>query len=161
WLEDSFNSNKPWDQFVTELLTASGTQDKNGAVTFFLANQTADKYTDTVSRLFLGVQLQCAQCHNHPFTGWKQTENWGMAMFFSKVRSDRVQAAARQGNSPGVSESEKGRGRLPVSAKIVPAKFLMGVEPKLDTAEPYRPVLAKWLTAADNPFFARAMANRI
>src|SRR5262249_4748692 len=101
------------------------------------------------------------QCHNHPFTGWKQTEYWGMAMFFSKVKSDRVQAAARQGNSPGVSEAEKGRGRLPAPAKIVPAKFLMGEEPNLDTPAPYRPILAKWLTAADNAFFARAMANRI
>src|SRR5262249_41694573 len=74
WLEESFSSNKPWNQFVAELITASGSQDQNGAVTFFLANQTSDKYTDTVCRLFLGVQLQCAQCHNHPFTGWKQDE---------------------------------------------------------------------------------------
>ena len=68
WLERSFNDNKPWDKMVRELLTADGTQDKNGAVIYFLANPTADKMTDTTSRLFLGVQLQCAQCHNHPFT---------------------------------------------------------------------------------------------
>jgi hypothetical protein len=161
WLEEQFNGNKPWDKFVTELITASGPQDKNGAVTFFLAQQTADKITDTVTRLFLGMQLQCAQCHNHPFTGWKQNEYWGMAAFFMKVRSDRVRAAARQNNVPGVTEDGKGRARLPESAKIVPAKFLQGEEPKLDSSAPYRPVLAKWLTSADNPFFARAMANRL
>jgi hypothetical protein len=162
WLEESFNSNKPWDQFVTELITASGTQDQNGAVTFFLANPTADKVTDTVSRLFLGVQLQCAQCHNHPFTKWKQTEYWGMAAFFTKVKSDRVRPAAMQGSPPGVSENGKGRAaRLPGSAKIVPAKFLQGEEPKLDTSAPYRPVVANWLTSPENPFFARAMVNRL
>src|SRR5262249_54917844 len=72
WLETQFSSNVAWDKFVTELLTATGAQEKNGAVTYFLANNTVDKINDSVTRLFLGVQLQCAQCHNHPFTGWKQ-----------------------------------------------------------------------------------------
>ncbi|HLJ93901.1 MAG TPA: DUF1549 and DUF1553 domain-containing protein [Gemmataceae bacterium] len=162
WLEENFNNNTPWNQFVSELITASGTQDKNGAVTYFLANPTADKVTDSVSRLFLGVQLQCAQCHNHPFTKWKQTEYWGMAAFFTKVKTDRPRQAARQGDSPGVSENAKGRAaKLPETAKVVPAKFLLSEEPKLDKSAPYRPVLAKWLTSAENPFFARAMANRL
>lgn len=162
WLEENFNNNKPWDQFVTELITASGPQDQNGAVTFFLANPTPDKATDLVSRLFLGVQLQCAQCHNHPFTKWKQTEYWGMAAFFTKVKSDRPRQAARQNNTPTVSEDAKGRAaRLPNSATVVPAKFLLGESPPLDKSAPYRPVLAQWLTSAENPFFARAMANRL
>jgi hypothetical protein len=162
WLEENFNSNKPWDQFVAELLTATGPQDKNGAVTFFLANPTADKVTDTVSKLFLGVQLQCAQCHNHPFTSWKQDEYWAMATFFTKVRADNVNRAARLGNMPGINEGGRGRApRLPESAKVVPAKFLQGEEPKLNRSEPYRPVLAKWMTSPDNPFFARATVNRL
>jgi hypothetical protein len=161
WLQESFNSDKPWDQFVTELITASGTQEENGAVTFFLANPTPDKVTDAVSRLFLGVQLQCAQCHNHPFTKWKQTEYWGMAAFFTKVKVDRVKKAAKQPNPPAVSENGRGRAKLPVSAKIVPAKFLQGEEPKLDRSTPYRPVLAHWVASPENSFFARAMANRL
>jgi hypothetical protein len=161
WLEESFNSNKSWDKLAAELVTSSGTQDDNGAVTFFLANQTADKMTDSVCKLFLGVQLQCAQCHNHPFTGWKQNDYWGMAAFFTKVRSGNIRKAAKQGNTLEVEEG-KGRGaKLPTSAKIVPAKFLQGDEPKLDKDAPYRPVLARWLTASENPFFARAMANRL
>src|SRR5207248_11449715 len=102
-----------------------------------------------------------AQCHNHPFTKWKQNEYWGMATFFTKVKADRVQAAAKNGTPAGVSENAKGRGKLPPSAKVVPAKFLQGEEPKLDKSAPYRPVLAKWLTAPENPFFARAMTNRL
>jgi hypothetical protein len=164
WLEKSFNANKPWDQFVTALLTASGPQDKNGAVTYFLANATVDKITDNVTKNFLGVQLQCAQCHNHPFTGWKQEEYWGMAAFFLKVRPDNVNRVARNGGSPGVTEAPGGRGRpqrLPDSAKVVPARFLQGEQPKLRDNQPLRPVLAKWLTSSKNPYFARAMVNRV
>jgi hypothetical protein len=163
WLEKQFNDNVAWDRVATDLLTSTGTQDANGAVTFFLANATPDKVTDTVSRVFLGVQLQCAQCHNHPFTKWKQTEYWGMAAFFFKVRPDgNPRQAQPNGASPGISENGQGRpGRLPTSAKMVPAQFFQGDQPKIGASEPARPVLAKWLTAKDNPYFARAMVNRL
>jgi hypothetical protein len=161
WLEESFNANKPWDKTVRELLTATGKQDENGAVTYFLANQSADKVTDSVSRLFLGVQLQCAQCHNHPFTKWKQDDYWAMAAFFMKVRPDNVNRAAQNNTSPGITEgSGPGRQRLPESAKRLPAKFLQGEQPKLDAGAPYRPVLADWIVSPKNKFFARAMVNR-
>jgi hypothetical protein len=162
WLEEGFNDNKPWDQLVRELLTASGQTDQNPAVVYFLANPTADKVTDNVTRLFLGVQLQCAQCHNHPFTGWKQTEYWGMAAFFTRVRlSGRPRPAG--GRGPLLTVREDGKGRrppLPDSAKVVPAKFLQGEEPPLRRGQPARPVLARWLTSPDNPFFSKAMVNR-
>jgi hypothetical protein len=165
WLEKEFNQNKPWNQQVTELLTASGTQQANPAVTFFLANQGPDKLTDLTCKLFLGVQLQCAQCHNHPFTQWKQTEYWGMAAFYTKVKlNGNAKKAAKTGANPEVTEDGRPRqgkaAKLPESAKIVPAKFFQGEEPKLTASEPNRPVLARWLTAETNPFFARAMVNR-
>jgi hypothetical protein len=164
WLADSFNAGKPVDKLVYELLTATGTQDENGAVTFFVGNPSVDKMTDNVARMFLGVQLQCAQCHNHPFTDWKQTEYWAMAAFFMKTRlSANPQQAAKKGVSPGISETNaapKKKGGLPESAKIVPAKFLQGEQPSLNKSEPYRPVLAKWIADSKNPFFAKAMVNR-
>ncbi len=166
WLAEGFNANKPWDKLVHELLTATGTQAENGAVTYFIGNNTVDKMTDSVTRLFLGVRLECAQCHNHPFTSYKRNDYWGMAQFFWKVRlTANPQQAAKKGISPGIVESNRPFGRkkggLPESAKKVPARFLQGPEASLDRSEPYRPVLAKWLTAADNPFFARAMANKV
>jgi hypothetical protein len=164
WLTASFNDNKPWNRMVHELLTASGDQEKNPEVTYFLANGTVDKITDNVTKNLLGVQLQCAQCHNHPFTGWKQTEYWGMATFFMKVRPGNVNQAARNGTTPGVSEGPqivRNRRTLPESAKMVNAKFLQGEEPKLTDREPYRPILADWVTAEKNPFFAKAMVNRV
>jgi hypothetical protein len=161
WLEEKFNANTSWDKMVSELLTASGPQDKNGAVTFFASSQTADKMTDNVCKLFLGVRLECAQCHDHPFTGWKREEYWGMAAFFTKVNMGGGGKGAKQPATPTVSEDGKGRQRLPESAKVVPAKFLQGAEPKIEGSDPRRPVLAAWMTAADNPFFARALVNRL
>jgi len=164
WLADNFNANKPWDKLVHELITASGDQDKNGAVTYFIGNPSVDKVTDSVTRLFLGVRLEGAQCHNHPFTGWKQDEYWGMAQFFMKVRlTVNPQQAAKKGISPGITEDGRFKGKkkgLPESAKKVPAKFLQAQQPKMTPAEPYRPVLAGWLCSPSNPYFARAMVNR-
>ncbi len=163
WLTKNFNENTPWDKMVRELLTAEGDQDANAAVTFCLANDTVDKMTDVTTKEFLGVQLQCAQCHNHPFTDWKQTEYWGMADFFKKVELTGPRNPNKQAGVPGIVEGLGAKGRkppLPDSAKDVPAKFLGGPEVNLTAREKARPVLAKWLTAADNPYFSKAMVNR-
>src|SRR5262249_37565988 len=128
-----------------------------------LANRELDKITDNVSRSFLGVQLQCAQCHNHPFTEWKQDAYWGMAAFFAKVRfAGNPRAAARRGISLELNEGDRGRPlQRPDSVKRLPPKFLAGPQPQVDAQAPLRPVLADWLTSPRNPFFARAMVNRV
>lgn len=165
WLAKNFNENTPLDKMVYDLLTSTGPMNENGAVGYFIGNPTVDKMTDNVAKMFLGVRLECAQCHNHPFVSWKQEEYWGMAAFFMKTRlTVNPQQAAKKGVAPGIFESAgpaKGKKKgLPESAKIVPAKFLQAGQPTLDKAEPYRPVLAKWVASPDNPFFARAMVNR-
>ena len=147
-------------------MTATGPQDKTPAVTFFLTNRAVDKLTDAVSQHFLGVQLACAQCHNHPFTDWKQTEYWGMAAAFSKVQPDRPGNPLKKGDDtpPGVRElatRSRAKDFFPEGAKTVPVKFLgTDGDAKLKTSEPYRPALADWMTAKENPFFAKAMVNR-
>jgi hypothetical protein len=165
WLEDSFNENKPWDRMVWEIVTAQGAVDKPGPADYFLANgPSVDKITDNVTKLFLGVQLQCAQCHNHPFTDWKQNEYWGMAAFFMKVRTNgNPRMAAKQGNSISINEGPgivRNRRLVPESAKFLPPKFLQGEQPKFERTDPYRPTLANWMTRADNPFFTKAIVNR-
>jgi hypothetical protein len=168
WLADGFKSNKPLDKLVYDLLTAVGSADANGAATYFILNPTADKITDNVTQMFLGVRLQCAQCHNHPFVAIKQNDYWGMAAFFTKTRlSANPKKAAKKGAQVSVFEAAvppKGKGKksnLPQGAKIVPAKFLGGEQPKMNPKEPYRPILAKWITGPDNPYFAKAMVNRV
>jgi hypothetical protein len=161
WLAEGFNRNKPWDRLVAELLTSTGTQEQNGAVTFFLAHRSPDRLNDTVCRVFLGIQLQCAQCHNHPYTGWKRTEYWGMAAFFAKVDDGAAKKLAK-GPTPNVMEaSAVQKKRLPDSALDAAPKFLEGEAPNLNSKDPYRPALARWLTSADNPYFAKAMVNRV
>lgn len=165
WLQGEFNKNTPWDKFVTTMVTANGTVDEHPEVTFFLANRSVDKLTDAVSQHFLGVRLTCAQCHNHPFTATKQAEYWGMAAFFSKVSAERPKNTNKGGDNSqlGVTEGKaptKAKDFFPESAKKVNAKFFGGPEPKMDSSEPYRPVLANWMTDAVNPYFAKAMVNR-
>lgn len=165
WIETEFNANRPWDQFVNTVVTATGTVDEHPEVTYFLSNRSIDKLTDTTSQHFLGVRLSCAQCHNHPFTTTKQTEYWGLAAFYSKVNPERPKNANQGGDNTKLSVTEGNtKTRLkdffPESTKTVPPKFLAGDEPKLGSSMPYRPALAEWMTSAKNPFFARAMVNR-
>ncbi len=164
WLAQQFNSDAGWDKIARGVLTASGEVNKTGPTVYWLANGTADKATDNVTRMFMGIQLQCAQCHNHPFTEYKRDDYWRMAAFFLKVQPDgNPRQAARNGGSISIGEvagRPNRRRRLPESAKILPAKFLGGDAPKLRASEPARPVFADWLTSPKNPFFARAMVNR-
>jgi hypothetical protein len=165
WFEEQFNANPGWDKLVTSLVTATGTVTENPAVTYFLANRSVDKLTDTTTQHFLGIQLQCAQCHNHPFTTWKQTEYWGMAAFYSKVKADNPKNPNKgaDNNTIGVTEGNtrsRQKDFFPESAKNLPPKFLGAEEPQIRVNDPNRPVLAKWMTSPDNPYFARAMVNR-
>ncbi len=163
WMMETFNANKPWNEMAHDLITATSEQKKNGAVTYYMVNPAVDKMTDSIGKLFLGVQIQCAQCHNHPFTHWKQTEYWGLAQFFYNVSVTAQRNGKQTDVVPGVTESPrpKGKNRLPESAKSVPAKFLGGEVAKLNSSKPYRPVLADWMCTADNPFFSKSMVNRI
>jgi hypothetical protein len=164
WLAEQFNDNVGWDKIARDIITSSGQVNKKGPTVYWLANGTADKATDNVTRMFMGIQLQCAQCHNHPFTEYKRDEYWRMAAFFLKVQPDgNPRQAVRNGGNISISESTarpNRRRRLPESAKVLPAKFLGGDAPKIRANEPARPVFADWLTNPKNPFFARAMVNR-
>jgi hypothetical protein len=164
WLEEQFNAGKTWDKIVKELMTVTGEVNKPSPAIYWVANTTADKMTDNVTRMFLGVQLQCAQCHNHPFTDYKQNEYWEMAAFFMNVRPNgNPKAAAKNGKAISVGEFGKARGKrakLPESAKILPPKFLKGDRPTVRPNEPLRPVVAEWMTSPNNPYFGRAMVNR-
>ncbi len=163
WLEEKFNADMHWDAMAFELLTATGDLEKNGATVYAMSNRGVDKMTDSLGKLFLGVQIQCAQCHNHPFTHWKQAEYWGLAQFFYKVNVSNPRAAKDGGT---VTVSEDGRinrkiNPVPESAKEVAPKLLGADFIKLDYSKPYRPVLANWVCSPSNPFFAKAFVNRL
>ena len=165
WLAEEFNKNTPWDALVTKLVTATGTAEDNPAVTFFMANRSVDKLTDAVGTHFLGQSVSCAQCHNHPFTAMKQTEYWGLAAFFSKVNTPRPRNAMMGGDNAKLAVTEgnassRSKDFFPESTLKVAPHVLDGTPVKVSASEPYRPALAKWLTAPDNADFARATVNR-
>jgi hypothetical protein len=161
WLTAEFNKNRPWSEVVSAILTATGPISENGAVGYFLSNNTVDKMTDACGKLFMGQQIQCAQCHNHPFTTTKQVEYWGMAQFFFKTEVGNIKAKVGEPSVTETPNPKRGKNNpLPESAKTLPAKFLGGEQPTMARTDPARPVLARWLTAPDNPYFARAMVNR-
>jgi hypothetical protein len=164
WLAAEFNKNRPWNQIASDIIAAEGTQEKNPATTFYLSNTTVDKMTDTVSQVFLGVSIQCAQCHDHKFEDWKQTEYWSLAQFFMKVSVEGA-GPGMKGAEPGVKEVKNPNRRrfpLPEDAKTVPIRYLRDPAPvSLPADGPSRPALAKWVTSPTNPYFAKAMVNRV
>jgi hypothetical protein len=156
WLRDQFAANRPYDQWVRELVTAAGDSGKSGPVNFYRASDTPDALARVVCQAFLGVRLECAQCHHHPFEKWSQEDYYSLAGFFNGIErkplaKDRVlvfHAGYREMPMPESSHS--------VAARALDAQ----VSPRLTTGDP-RVVLAEWMTAPDNPWFARLAVNRL
>ena len=162
WLRDAFRRNMPYDQFVRELLAARGSTFRNGATVLFRDRREPDELTTIVSQLFLGVRLECAKCHHHPFEVWSQDDFYSLAAFFGRIGRKGV------GLSPPISGGEefvfagpRGEVKHPVSGKVLAPRPLGGKPPKLDDERDPREALADWVTADDNPYFARVIVNRV
>jgi hypothetical protein len=162
WLRDAFRQNKPYDRFVRELLTAKGSTFRNGAAVVFRDRREPDEITPLVSQLFLGVRLECAKCHHHPFEIWGQDDFYSLAAYFGRVGHKGT------GLSPPISGGEefvtvaaKGDVKHPVTGKVLPPKPLAALAPTLDPERDPREALADWMTSPDNPFFAKVIVNRV
>jgi hypothetical protein len=152
WIRDSFAANKPLDRFARELLTAEGPLREAGPAAFYKAVVRPGEAASTVSQVFLGVRIACAQCHHHPFDRWGQDDYYGMQAFFAPL-------AVRA--TPGGEEllaSGDPPTRNPRTGAVVPAHVLGG--PPIGAAGDRRRLLADWLTSPENPWFARNLANR-
>jgi Protein of unknown function (DUF1553)/Protein of unknown function (DUF1549) len=153
WLRRRIAQNAGYDQIATELLTDSS---RSGDARFyFLAKgNKPENLAAGVSRVFLGVRIECAQCHNHPFAKWHREQFWQLAAFFA---GDQVGPV---GVAPGL---ELAALTIPDTGKKVSARFLDGQEPAWKKSTRFEPkaLLAKWMTAPENPYFARAAANRV
>jgi hypothetical protein len=160
WLRQRLRDNVGYDQLVRDLLTqpAAGNQPLGGAGesagAFYQANEfRPENLAGSTARLFLGVKLECAQCHDHPFAKWTRDQFWQFAAFFTDVP---------QPGRPNQPPARTARGEIKVAGtdKVAKARFLDGKEPTWKDAGT-RPTLVEWMTAADNPFFARAAVNRM
>jgi hypothetical protein len=168
WLRLKFRANAPYDALVRELLTAPISADPNAPepvlrdptrpnpLAFYAVKEAKpENLAAATARVFLGVQIECAQCHDHPFAKWTRDQFWQTAAFFAGVE--------RHGDGvfDPVSDSRRRDLAVPNSKRSIAAAFLDGTEPTWAAAANPRAVLAGWVTAKGNPYFARAGANRV
>jgi hypothetical protein len=158
WIQESISRNKPMDQFVRELLTAEGSTFKNPAANYYRISRDPENSVETTAQLFLGVRIQCAKCHNHPFERWTQDDYYGFAAFFSRVRQ-------KKGVLPDeevIFAANGGDVRQPRTGQVMKPKALGGpVYEDGQGEDPRRDRLAAWLTSPENPFFAKSLVNRV
>lgn len=158
WLRDNFANNKPYDEWVRELITATGNSGKVGPVNFYRALRAPEDLARSVSQAFLGIRLDCAQCHHHPYDRWGQDDFYGMAGFFNGLTYKPLagDAAREMVYHAGYRET-----KLPLSGEPVSVKPPGGdVSASVQTGDP-RAALAQWMTSPDNPWFSRLIANRL
>jgi hypothetical protein len=169
WLKDRLGNNVGYDQLVRELLTArvaanapqggrpvALNPNEPSPLAFYQANEfKPENLAAATSRLFLGVKLECAQCHDHPFAKWKREQFWEYAAFFAGIQPQRGGFAAQR------DEAAAREITIPGTERKVQARFLDGAEPKWQDGTTTRATLAEWVTAPDNPYFAKAAVNRL
>jgi hypothetical protein len=161
WIKKSVAANKPWDQFVREIITAHGSTYQSGPTNFYRIETAANDRMENVGQAFLGVRMACARCHKHPFDRWTTDDYWNFAAFMGKmgVRGGRLydeNVIYYEPNAQVINQSVLGKNK----GKPAPPTFLGEKAP-----EPQQPDmiagLADWITGPKNPFFARATVNRL
>jgi hypothetical protein len=157
WIRQSLNENKPYDQFVREILTATGQPGTNPPAAWYREVKDQSAQVEDTAQLFLGLRIQCARCHHHPFEKWSQQDYYGVAAFFSQVGRKRgeVQDADRIYHRRGVAQAQNpktGQGVKPTGLGAPPLDLPADADP--------RHALADWMSAKDNPFFAKSLVNR-
>jgi hypothetical protein len=157
WLKDRIANNVPMDQIVKDLLTSKGGTFTNPATNYYQVERDNLKITENVAQVFMGMRLQCAQCHNHPFDRWTQDEYFSFASFFSQV--GRKRGADPRENI--IYNRKTGEINHPVHKKPMTPKFLGDDTPEIPKGSDRREVLAQWLASPKNPFFARNLANLV
>ena len=164
WVRDWLAADRPYDEFVRQLLTSTGDTMLNPganfwhpATDFMLKEFSVAKATPTVSRLFLGVRMECAECHNHPLENYTQDDFYGLAAFFARLRVKHGYGEYRR----TWYLDEEGEVEHPATKRPVPPKFLGGEVPDIPRGADRRGVLADWIVSPENPYFARATVNRV
>lgn len=159
WIHQALAENRPYDQLVAEILTAQGEAKFNPPVALYRQFNRAnnEELVDDTAQLFLGLRLQCARCHHHPFEKWSQDDYYGFASFFARIG----RKAGDDPITPRIFVLPTGLARHPTSGKEYPPKALDGPELSgLGRRDDPRKALADWMRRPENPFFARALVNR-
>lgn len=162
WIRDAFRKNKPYDQFVRELITARGSTFRDGNTVMFRDRRAPDELTTITSQLFLGIRLECAKCHHHPFEVYGQDEFYSFAAYFAKLaRKGTGISAPISGSEEFIFAGTNGAVNHPLKQTPMTPKPLFGQAASLEGVEDPREVLAAWITSDQNDFFAQTMTNRV
>lgn len=156
WLDRRIASNQPLNKMVRDLITASGGTFENPPTNYYQAERNTLKLTENVAQAFLGMRIQCAQCHNHPFDRWTMDDYYGFAAFFAQIGRKR----ADDPRETIVYNSGGGGMKHPVTGQTVAPKYLGGAEAEV-TNRDRREAVAEWLVSPENPFFAKRIANLV
>ena len=164
WIRENLDKNIPYDHFVRDILTATGEEIKSPPVQWYREVKDAPAQLEDMAQLFLGQRIGCAKCHHHPLEKWSQQDYWGLAGFFSRVALKERSKAKKKGGptdaftvmmKPGKAEAVNPKTRLAVKATGLGAK-----EMTISATDDPRHKLVDWMIEADNPFFAKTLANR-
>jgi hypothetical protein len=158
WLRQRFSDNVRYDNLVSELLVATE-GDAGGPALFYTSLELApEKLAANTARIFLGLQIECAQCHDHPFDSWKQADFWGYAAFFAQLQRPRE---GQPGMAMRLVDLNEGEVTLPNSDLPVPPKYIGGSAADPSQGGSRRMQLAIWMASRDNPYLPRAAVNRV
>ncbi len=158
WLRESFRANTPVDEMVHELVTAQGSIYTNGPANYFRVASNPEELAETTAQVFMGVRLQCAKCHHHPFEAYGQDDYYGLAAYFARMRTKNSDEFGLFGREQVIYVANSGEVRQPRTGKVMEPTPLND-EPADDPVDRRR-ALADWLTEADNPWLARNIVNR-
>ena len=162
WIRDRVAENAPWDAFARGVILAKGSTFENGAANFYALHQDPQDMVETTSMAFLGMSIQCAHCHDHPNEKWTNDDYYGMVSLFARVRGKGWGGDFRNGDgNRTIFLADQGEVLQPRTAKPQPPKPLDGSPLSFEEPGDRREYLARWLTAPGNPYFSRAIANRI
>jgi hypothetical protein len=158
WVRAQLRDNRPIDEMVRDIVTAEGSTYTEGPANFFMTSNNAADWAETTSQLFLGVRIGCAKCHHHPFEKWSQDDYYSMAAFFVRLGTKNSQEFGIFGREKVVYLKSTGEQTHPRKGGVVKSRPLDGLE--MNDPIDRRVKLAEWMTAADNPFFAKNIVNR-
>ena len=160
WIRQSLRENKPVNEFVSEIITAQGSIYQNGPANYFKIASKPEDLAEATSQIFLGVRLQCAKCHHHPFEVYSQKDYYSLAAFFTRVGNKSSVDFGALGQDTIIKVKGSGSIRHPRTKKTMEPTPLMGEPIDITSYRDFRRPLARWLTAPDNRLFSRSMANR-
>jgi hypothetical protein len=162
WIREQVAANTPWDEFVRQILTATGDALTNGSTNFYALHQDPENLSENACQAFLGLSVNCAKCHNHPLEKWTNDQYYAMANLFARVRSKGWGGDPRNGDgrrtvyvaaTGELIQPRRGVPQLPTPLDGVPLAF--------DDPRDRREHMADWMVSPQNPYFARAISNRV